>query len=138
MTPAFALLAGTLFGFGLAWSGMTDPRNVLDFLDPGGRWNPGLALVMASALIVASTGFALARRRSRPLAADRFHLPEGRRIDAPLVLGSALFGLGWGVAGYCPGPAFAALGFGSLEAIFFVLAMVAGSWFARRFASPAR
>jgi len=103
------LIAGLLFGACLAISGMTDPKVVLGFLDLAGAWNPALAFVMAGALAVTIPGYRWAFRRGRPLWAEAFALPTARRIDGRLILGSALFGIGWGLAGYCPGPALAAL-----------------------------
>jgi uncharacterized protein len=123
-------LAGLLFGAGLVLSGMVNPAKVLGFLDfagiPSGGWDPSLGFVMAGALIVALPAFALARRRSKPLLAESFHLPAPRRIDRPLILGSLMFGVGWGLVGFCPGPAFAALGLDGWKAPVFVLAMLAG------------
>ena len=103
------LMAGLLFGVGLAVSGMTDPHIVLGFLDVAGDWNPALALVMIGALAVAMPGYRLVFQRGRPLWADGFALPAAKTIDGRLIVGAALFGTGWGLAGYCPGPALAAL-----------------------------
>lgn len=125
-----ATLCGGLFGLGLAISGMTDPDKVLNFLDLTGRWDPSLAVVMAAALAVSIPGFAAIRRRDRA----RFGAsqpPPPTRIDARLILGSALFGVGWGIAGYCPGPALANLS-RTVEAWLFVAAMIVGSQLARR------
>ena len=128
------LAAGLLFGLGLAASGMTNPDKVLNFLDVGGRWDPSLALVMAGALAVAMPGFAWARRRRTSACGDSV-APAPTRIDARLLAGSALFGIGWGIAGYCPGPALANLAHAG-EAIAFVGAMLAGSQLARLLPSP--
>lgn len=117
---AGALAAGLLFGCGLVVSGMVDPAKVLGFLDVAGDWDPSLACVMAGAIPVAALGFALARRLGRPVA------PPPRAIDGRLLGGAALFGVGWGLAGYCPGPALASLGFGLWQPALFVLAMLAG------------
>lgn len=125
-----ALLAGLLFGSGLAISGMTDPDKVLNFLDVTGRWDPSLALVMAGALAVTLPGFAWARARRRALCGEALPEAPSRQLDARLVAGSALFGMGWGIAGYCPGPALANLAH-AREAIIFVIAMLAGSQLAR-------
>ena len=125
-----ALLSGALFGLGLAVSGMTDPDKVLNFLDIGGRWDPSLALVMGGALAVSMPGFAWLRRRGASLCGDGLAPAPPARIDARLLVGSALFGIGWGIAGYCPGPALANLAHGG-EAIAFVLAILAGSQLAR-------
>lgn len=118
------LVAGVLFGAGLVISGMTDPRNVLGFLDVFGAWRPQLMAVMGGAVLVHASLLAMLRwaRRGRAVPA-----PDGdRRIDAPLVLGAAVFGVGWGLAGYCPGPSITALGYGSLSAVIFVAAMLVG------------
>jgi len=125
-----AAIAGLLFGLGLAVSGMTDPDKVLNFLDITGRWDPSLALVMGGALLVSVPGFAWARRRGRCAVGDALGDPPSRRIDGRLWIGSAMFGAGWGIAGYCPGPALADLSLAG-EAIAFVVAMIAGSQIAR-------
>ena len=121
-----ALLAGFLFGVGLLVSGMANPAKVLGFLDVAGRWDPSLALVMAGAIAIGAIGFALAGRRQASLLGAPMVLPSARNIDARLVLGSVVFGVGWGLAGFCPGPALVALGAGRIEALVFVAAMVAG------------
>lgn len=121
-----ALLIGLLFGAGLAISGMMNPAKVLGFLDIAGNWDPTLAFVMGGALIVALPATLLARRRERPVLAERFDMPTRRSLDTPLIAGSALFGLGWGLVGFCPGPAFAALATGYWQAGLFVVAMLAG------------
>lgn len=124
-----ALLIGMLFGAGLAVSGMMNPAKVLGFLDIAGDWDPTLAFVMGGALMVALPATLYARRRPRPVLAERFDLPSKRAIDLPLIAGSALFGLGWGLAGFCPGPALAALSTGFWQVGLFVLAMLAGMGF---------
>ena len=125
-----ALGAGLLFGAGLAVSGMHDPAKVLGFLDiaaiVGGGWDPSLAFVMAGGLAVAWPAFWCTRRRMAPLAAPAFQAPAGTAIDWRLILGALIFGVGWGLVGYCPGPAMAALAFGANGTILFVLAMMAG------------
>jgi uncharacterized membrane protein YedE/YeeE len=126
-----AVVAGALFGLGLAVSGMTDPDKVLNFLDIAGTWDPSLALVMGAALAVAVPGFAWLRRRGRTLDGHALPPPPGTTIDRRLLAGSALFGVGWGLAGYCPGPALANLAHGTLEAVVFVVAMLAGSQLVR-------
>ena len=126
-----ALLAGALFGLGLAISRMTDPDKVLNFLDLAGRWDPSLALVMGGALAVSMPGFAWVRRRARVLTDAASQSPSPQRIDARLLAGSALFGIGWGIAGYCPGPALANLTHGTTEALVFVIALLTGSQLAR-------
>ena len=131
-----ALLSGLLFGLGLAVSGMTDPDKVLDFLDITGQWDPTLALVMAAALAVSVPGFAWARRRQRSFTGEPLPALPPQSLSARLLLGSALFGIGWGIAGYCPGPALANLARGSGEALVFVIAMLAGSQLARLAGNP--
>jgi uncharacterized membrane protein YedE/YeeE len=127
-----ALLAGVLFGFGLAIARMTDPQKIKDFLDvaaiPAGGWDPSLAFVMGGGLVVAFFGLRLDRVLARPLAAPAFSHGTRTAIDRPLVLGAAIFGLGWGLSGFCPGPAIADLGIVAGSVWPFVLAMVAGSW----------
>ncbi|MBB6251762.1 DUF6691 family protein [Nitrospirillum iridis] len=132
----FALGAGLLFGLGLTMSAMISPAKVLGFLDVAkiraGTWDPSLALVMATAIPTAWLGVALAGRRARPLADDAFHGPTARRVDRRLLAGAALFGIGWGLVGYCPGPALAVLALGlvdpdgRVETWMFVAAMAAG------------
>ena len=133
----FALFAGVLFGLGLALSGMTNPDKVLNFLDIGGRWDPSLLLVMLAALAVATPGNAWARRRGRASCGDALQLPANTRVDTRLLLGSVLFGIGWGIAGYCPGPALANLAHATTEAFVFVGALLAGSQLARLLPSHA-
>jgi uncharacterized membrane protein YedE/YeeE len=123
-----ALGAGALFGAGLVVSGMGKPAKVLGFLDVAGRWDPTLGFVMAGALLVYIVLFRVIMRRGSPLLDVKFHLPARKDIDARLVAGAALFGVGWGLAGYCPGPALVALGAGLLPALVFVAAMIAGMW----------
>lgn len=121
-----ALIVGLIFGFGLALSHMADPNKVLGFLDPIGHWDPSLALVMGGALLVTLPGFWLLRRWQKPLLGQTMHWPTASGIDSKLVIGSALFGIGWGIAGYCPGPALAVLTINPREAILFGLAMLVG------------
>lgn len=122
-----ALAAGLLFGFGLILSGMADPAKVLNFLDVAGSWDPSLAFVMAGAIGVAAPGFWLVRKRKAPVADTAFHIPPADApIDGTLLAGAAIFGVGWGLAGFCPGPAILSLGNGTSQAIVFVAAMVAG------------
>lgn len=127
-----ALLSGTVFGAGLAWSGMTDPARVVGFLDIAGAWDPTLMLVMAGALAVATPMFQMLLRRSGPALGEKFHLPTSTRIDASLLVGAGVFGIGWGLAGLCPGPAIAGLVTGSPLVVVFVAAMIAGQWLAAR------
>jgi uncharacterized membrane protein YedE/YeeE len=126
MFAAFAFVAGLVFGIGLVVSGMSNPAKVIGFLDLAGRWDPSLALVMAGAIAVAAPAFALARRRNETFLDTPFVSPASRRIEKPLVFGSLLFGIGWGLAGFCPGPAIVALGIGHPKAVVFVVAMIAG------------
>lgn len=120
------LVSGTLFGAGLAVSGMTNPSKVLNFLDVTRGWDPSLALVMMAAIPIAAVAFWVARRRSRPLFDEGFVLPTKTRLEPTLLLGSALFGVGWGLGGYCPGPAVASLGHANPPLIGFLLAMALG------------
>jgi uncharacterized membrane protein YedE/YeeE len=123
---AAAALSGTLFGAGLVVSGMTQPALIIGFLDPIGGWDPSLAFVMASAAIVYAVAFALIRRRARPWFDVRFHVPSRADIDPTLVIGAAVFGVGWGLGGLCPGPGIVAAAGGSTAALGFVLAMLTG------------
>lgn len=120
-----ALACGALFGVGLAMSGMTDPRVVLGFLDVFGHFNPALAWVLGGAVVTTVVAFRFVLR-GHPALTPAFHLPTLKRIDARLLTGAGLFGVGWGAAGYCPGPALAGLGIGSVEAWWFVPAMFMG------------
>ena len=120
------LIAGLLFGLGLVLSGMIDPVKVLGFLDLAGAWDPSLAFVMGGAAAVAFFAFRIATGRRTALSGEPFHLPIFKAIDAPLIGGSVLFGIGWGLVGLCPGPAITDLGFLDWRAALFVLAMAAG------------
>ena len=120
------LFAGTLFGLGLAISGMVNPQKVIGFLDLAGDWDPTLAFVMGGALLVATPAFRLILKRPRPVLAEKFELPTNKDVDTRLLAGSALFGIGWGLAGFCPGPAVTALASGLVPVFAFVAAMVAG------------
>jgi uncharacterized membrane protein YedE/YeeE len=121
-----SLVCGLIFGAGLLISGMVQPTKVLGFLDIFGAWDPSLAVVMAAALAVSVPGFMLATGRSRPLLAARSLWPTKRDIDLPLIVGAALFGVGWGLVGLCPGPALESLATLSLPVIVFVIAMAGG------------
>ena len=121
-----SLASGTIFGAGLALGGMTDPARVRGFLDLAGAWDPTLAFVMGGAVLVMALAWALQRRMLRPVFAEDFALPATRDITARLIGGSALFGIGWGIAGLCPGPGFAALAIAPGSAAIFVAAMLAG------------
>lgn len=126
MTLLISLLTGLVFGIGLIVSGMADPAKVLGFLDLAGAWDPSLAFVIAGAVAVGVAAFALARRRTVSLLGAQMRLPTARHIDRRLVMGGLLFGVGWGIAGFCPGPALVALGTGEAKAALFVVAMLAG------------
>ena len=121
-----ALLAGLVFGLGLLISGMANPAKVLGFLDLVGPWDPSLVLVMVGAVAVGMLAFTLARGRRSSLLGAPMKLPTAQRIDRRLILGGTLFGVGWGLAGFCPGPALVALGMGNGKALVFTLAMLAG------------
>ena len=121
-----SLLAGLIFGLGLIVSGMANPAKVLGFLDLAGPWDPSLAFVMTGAIAVASVAFALAGKRRTSLIGADMRLPVARGIDRRLIAGSVVFGIGWGIAGFCPGPALVALGMGEIKALIFVAAMLAG------------
>lgn len=121
-----ALVSGTLFGLGLILAGMNDPLKVLAFLDVAGPWDPSLALVMVGAIGTAALAFVWAGKRQRTLLGESLQLPKRREIDAPLIVGSALFGVGWGLAGYCPGPGVLGMWAGSQPAAVFVIAMIFG------------
>ena len=121
-----SLLAGLVFGLGLIVSGMANPAKVIGFLDLAGRWDPSLALVMAGAIAVGAIAFALARTRTASLLDAPMKLPSEQRIDRRLLAGALVFGVGWGIAGFCPGPALVAIGMGSAKAVVFVVATLAG------------
>ncbi|MFN9163976.1 MAG: DUF6691 family protein [Alphaproteobacteria bacterium] len=129
---AASLAAGVVFGVGLIVSGMTDPAKVRNFLDLAGLWDPSLAFVMGGAVVVAFIGYRLSFASGAPLFAERFSLPTSTQIDLRLVAGAALFGIGWGLAGFCPGPALASVYSGGASAWIFVAAMLTGMWAARR------
>ena len=126
MKLVFALLTGLVFGVGIAVSGMMDPAKVLNFFDLAGNWDPSLAFVMGGALAVTFVGYRLTLHRTEPLFGGRFQVPTNTAIDGHLVGGSALFGVGWGIAGFCPGAAIPALGTGRWEVALFLLAVIGG------------
>lgn len=136
LRSAAALLAGIVFGVGLAVAQMIDPDKVLGFLDVAGAWDASLLFVLGAAVGVATLAFRYVLKRGSPIFDTRFHLPTATAVDRRLVIGAAIFGAGWGLAGYCPGPVIASLGFGNPEALWFVPALVAGAglqrWQARR------
>ncbi len=121
-----ALLAGLVFGLGLIVSGMANPAKVIGFLNLAGRWDPSLALVMAGAIGVGVIAFAVAHKRAETMLGVELKLPGTRHIDKRLVIGSAIFGVGWGIAGFCPGPGLVALGMGNPKGALFVVAMITG------------
>lgn len=123
-----ALASGLLFGIGLVVGGMTLPSKVVGFLDFSGRWDPTLMFVMGGAVAVHALVYRLVRGRRAPIFAERFHLPTRADLDARLILGAAIFGVGWGLGGYCPGPAVTSLVSGQLEVIAFVGAMLGAMW----------
>lgn len=131
-----ALFCGILFGLGLVISQMVNPVKVLAFLDIAGHWDPSLALVMGGALITLGLAYRLILRRPAPIVEPRFHLPDPVDIDASLLIGTALFGIGWGLSGFCPGAVIAAIGYGRLEPLLFTLAMGGGMWLFRLIHRP--
>jgi hypothetical protein len=135
MAIVFQFAIGLTFGLGLLLSGMSDPAKVLNFLDlagiGSGTWDPSLAFVMAGAVAVTFTGFRWVLRQPRPLLGETFHLPTRHELDLRIIAGPIIFGVGWGLAGFCPGPALTALGFGSPAAFIFVAAMIVGMLLAR-------
>lgn len=137
-TNLSALFSGLLLGIGLMLSGMTDPGKVLGFLDWSGVWNPALMGVLGGAVAVSLLGFQWARGREKPWFAPAFPLLPKKPVDRPLIIGALLFGLGWGLAGYCPGPALAGLALGNGEAPIFLAAMIAGGWLQQRWARRQR
>lgn len=128
-----ALAVGVIFGAGLVLAGMTQPAKVLAFLDVFGAWDPSLLFVIGGAIAVYAVAYRVITKRQRPLLADAFVLPAQSAIDGKLVGGAALFGVGWGLGGYCPGPSIVALASGALDVIVLVAATAAGMWIASRF-----
>ena len=126
-------LIGVLFGIGLIISGMSNPKKILNFLDLAGNWDPSLIFVMGGAILVGLAGFYLASKRSEAFFGGALHIPTRRDISKPLIIGSLIFGAGWGIAGFCPGPAIVALGAGHFQALVFILAMLAGMAICNRF-----
>lgn len=131
------LIAGALFGLGLAVAQMTNPLKVQNFLDVAGDWDPSLAFVMGSAVLITLVMFRVVLKRASPLLGDRFHLPTLLKVDRQLLVGAALFGVGWGMTGYCPGPALATLLSGNGEVLLFVPAMLLGGFLHRTFGRTA-
>ena len=136
MQPLVSLVAGVVFGLGLAVAEMTNPLKVLDFLDLAGHWDPSLAFVMGGAVMLTLAAFRFILRRPVPFYGERFHLPTLTQVDRKLLAGAALFGIGWGLVGYCPGPALATVLSGNSETWLFVPAMLVGGalqrWQSRR------
>lgn len=124
-------LIGLIFGTGISVSGMANPAKVLNFFDVAGHWDPSLAFVMGGAVVVTFIGYRFVLKRPMPIMAERFHLPTSRTIDMRLIGGSAVFGIGWGIAGFCPGGALPALGTGKPAVFIFVAALLAGILLAR-------
>ena len=127
-----SLVVGIIFGFGLSLSEMINPARVIGFLDVAGRWDATLLFVMGGALAVTVPLYPVVLRRPRPLLAQEFALPAKKAIDKPLIAGAVIFGIGWGLGGFCPGPALAGLSSGNPSLILFIAAMVAGQWLAGR------
>lgn len=132
MRILWGFLSGLVFGLGLVISGMSDPAKVLNFLDIAGSWDPSLAFVMGGATVTTFLGYRMAWRRPAPVLDASFDIPTNRRIDRPLLTGSALFGIGWGIGGFCPGPAFTALPLLAPGTLVFVPAMLVGLWIGAR------
>ena len=135
MRIALGFLSGLVFGLGLVISGMADPAKVLNFLDLAGSWDPSLAFVMGGATVTTFIGYRLVWRRAAPVIDTRFDLPTNSRIDRPLILGAALFGIGWGIGGFCPGPAWTALPLMAPGTLVFLPAMLTGLWLGTRIKS---
>jgi len=123
---AISLISGLIFGLGLIISGMINPARVLNFLDWGQRWDPTLALVLGGAIVVALPGFYWVRKRQKPLFSDEFEIPQNRKIDRKLIVGASLFGVGWGIGGFCPGPGIVAAVTLQFDVLLFVVAMLGG------------
>ena len=131
------LLAGLVFGIGLVISGMANPAKVLNFLDISGAWDPSLIFVMGGALVVTFIGYRLVLTRARPMFDTRFHIPDRTDLDARLIFGSAVFGIGWGVGGFCPGPALVSGTLGGWPTWAFLISMLVGMWLAGMLSRPA-
>ena len=133
MQAVASLISGLIFGLGLILSGMTNPQKVQNFLDILGVWDPSLAFVMAGAIIVASVGFVILRQTNKPIFADKFNWPSSVNIDLRLVVGAAVFGIGWGLSGFCPGPAITSASLMTTGTLVFLPAMLFGMWLGRQF-----
>ena len=128
-------IAGTLFGYGLAISGMVSPAKVIGFLDITGDWDPSLAFVMGGGVVVTAITFKLLLKRSRPIIGKRYYLPQNNSIDSRLIIGAGLFGAGWALGGLCPGPALSSLAYAEPKIVVFVISMIAGIILAKKFFS---
>jgi uncharacterized protein len=128
MRIVLGLLSGLVFGLGLVISGMANPAKVLNFLDPAGSWDPSLAFVMGGAVVVTFVGYRLVWRQQAPALTQSFDVPSSTRIDRPLVIGAMLFGIGWGIGGFCPGPAWTALPLLAPGTLVFLPMMLVGLW----------
>lgn len=126
MKSLLAIICGILFGAGLAVSGMTDTQKVIGFLDIFGNWVPDLAFVMGAAVLVTVVGFKIVLKQQHPIFDKQFYLPSNTHVDAKLLLGAVMFGIGWGLYGYCPGPAIASLAYVDISSIIFIASMLAG------------
>ena len=131
MQKFFVLISGLLFGAGLTISGMVNPAKILNFLDLTGQFDATLIFVMGAGLIITTIGYQIIFRRGKPFFDSQFHLPKSEAIDAKLIGGAALFGIGWGISGFCPGPAIASLVFGYQQSFVFVAAMIVGTMLVR-------
>lgn len=131
MKSISSLIAGLIFGTGLILSGMANPAKVQNFLDVFGTWDPSLAFVMSGAIAITMPGFWLVRKRMKPLFHDAFHLPTRSDIDTRLITGASIFGIGWGLGGFCPGPAITAIPTGMIGTSVFVFTMIVGMWLAK-------
>jgi len=136
MNIFFSWLVGLIFGIGLIIAGMTNPTKVLSFLDVAGLWDPSLAFVMIGGIFIASLGFLVAKKRTKSFLGSQLHIPTDRKIDRPLIIGGAIFGLGWGIAGICPGPALVLVGGGVHKGIIFFVAMLLGMALFEKFIRP--
>jgi uncharacterized protein len=132
MPILMTFLSSLLFGLGLVISGLANPAKVLNFLDITGTWDPSLIFTMAAAVLITGIGYQLVLKRRKPLCDETFHVPTTTAIDAKLITGASLFGIGWGLVGYCPGPAIAALSFANTSTFIFVAAMLVGMAVGRR------
>lgn len=131
MKSISSLIAGLIFGTGLILSGMANPAKVQNFLDVFGTWDPSLAFVMGGAIAITMPGFWLTQKRTKPLFQDAFHLPTRSDISTRLIIGASIFGIGWGLGGFCPGPAITAIPTGMIGTSVFVFTMVVGMWLAK-------